>query len=100
MGTFHKDRGELHGITVVVDTAGPDLYIGRCDTVTDTVVRLVDVVRHRNGEGGLGKADFLARAARLGYQGRERSLDLPLADVVSIRRLGDIAREARADGAP
>ena len=32
MGTFHDDRGPLHGITVVVDTKGPQVYVGRCDT--------------------------------------------------------------------
>ena len=32
MGTFHQDRGELHGITVVVDTRGPRVYVGRCET--------------------------------------------------------------------
>ena len=31
MGTFHNDKSELHGITVVVDTKGPKVFVGRCD---------------------------------------------------------------------
>ena len=30
MGTFHDGLGELHGLTVVVDTRGPQIAIGRC----------------------------------------------------------------------
>jgi len=35
MGTFHHDRHELHGITVVVDTSGPEIFVGRCDDMDD-----------------------------------------------------------------
>ena len=31
MGTFHQGKSELHGITVVVDTTGPEIFVGRCD---------------------------------------------------------------------
>ncbi len=35
MGTFHQGKSDLHGITVVVETRGPELYVGRCDDVTE-----------------------------------------------------------------
>jgi hypothetical protein len=35
MGTFHHGRSELHGITVVVDTHGPKVFVGRCDDLDD-----------------------------------------------------------------
>ena len=38
MGTVHNNKGELHGMTVVVDTQGPQVYIGRCATMDDQVV--------------------------------------------------------------
>ena len=34
MGTFHQGKGDLHGITVVVDTTGRCVFVGRCDTVS------------------------------------------------------------------
>ena len=40
MGTFHHDKGELHGITVVVDTSGPRVFIGRCDILADEKIIL------------------------------------------------------------
>ena len=33
MGTFHSDKGDLHGITVVVDLKDTRVFVGRCDTV-------------------------------------------------------------------
>ena len=35
MGTFHQGKSELHGITVVVDTTGPEIFVGRCDDMDD-----------------------------------------------------------------
>jgi hypothetical protein len=35
MGTFHQNKGELHGITVVVDTTGPEIVVGRCDDMDE-----------------------------------------------------------------
>ena len=29
----HEHRHELHGLTVVVETDGPELWVGRCDDV-------------------------------------------------------------------
>ena len=45
MGTFHQHRGELHGITVVVET-GAELWVGRCDTADDRGVFLLDADVH------------------------------------------------------
>jgi len=42
VGTFHDDKGELHGITVVVETTGPRVYVGRCDTQTPQGIILLD----------------------------------------------------------
>ena len=43
MGTFHDDKGELHGITIVVETSGPRTYIGRCFEESERGVVLLDV---------------------------------------------------------
>ena len=48
MGTFHQNKSELHGITVVVDTDGPEIFVGRCDDMDDERVILLDVIYHCN----------------------------------------------------
>ena len=98
MGTFHNDKGELHGITVVVDTDGPEVFVGRCHEVTADGVVLLDVDVHsaEAGDGGdaaASKAAWVSRAARFGVWGRHRQLVVPRERVASLRRLGDVAAE-------
>jgi hypothetical protein len=90
MGTFHHDRGPLHGITVVVDTDGPEVYVGRCDDMDDERVILLDADSHRDGDGGRTKDDYVRQAAQLGVWSRHPRLVLPRSRVVSVRRLGEL----------
>lgn len=90
MGTFHQHKHELHGITVVVDTAGPEIYVGRCDDIVGGNVVLLDGDLHRDGEGGRSKEEFLRRASLYGVWKKFDRLLLPTAQVISIRRLGDL----------
>jgi len=90
MGTFHQGKGELHGITVVVDTDGPEIFVGRCDDVTDRGVFLHDVDVHSDGENGRSKEDYVKRAAQLGVWKKYDHLVIPNERVTSIRRLGEI----------
>ena len=92
MGTFHHGKGDLHGITVVVDTPGSRLYVGRCDSVTPEGVILCDVDVHDEEETGVGKSAYVAKAARVGTWTKHDRLVVPAAEVASIRRLGDLAR--------
>jgi hypothetical protein len=87
---FHPDRSELHGLTLVVDTDGPEIYIGRCDDVTDSEVILLDVDVHRAGDGGRTKQEYVERAAQVGVWKKHDMLVLPRSRVVDIRRLGEI----------
>ena len=88
---FHHDRHELHGITVVVDTDGDEVYIGRCDNMTDIDVILNDVSDHRDGEDGITKADFIRNSAKFGVERKHPRLVIPAARVVSVTRLGDVS---------
>lgn len=90
MGTFHQDKGALHGITVVVDTVGEEIYIGRCDEMTEERILLNDVDVHREGEGGRSKEQYVERAAQLGTWKKFDRLAIPVAAVTSVRRLGDL----------
>jgi hypothetical protein len=87
MGTFHQDTHELHGITVVVETDGPELWIGRCDTVTDEGVVLRDADVHREGESERPRSEWLDRARRFGVWPKHRRIVVPAARVRSVDRL-------------
>ncbi|HVT17535.1 MAG TPA: hypothetical protein VHQ90_15330 [Thermoanaerobaculia bacterium] len=90
MGTFHQGKSELHGITVVVDTTGPEVFVGRCDDEDDRGIVLDDVDVFRDGEGGRSKAEYLERAARFGTWKKHDRLLIPRERVASVRRLGEI----------
>jgi len=92
MGTFHQHRGELHGITVVVET-GAELWVGRCDTADDQGVFLLDADVHREGDtpsGARAREDFLRKASELGVWPRHAQVMIPRQTVRSIRRLGEL----------
>ena len=93
MGTFHKDKSALHGITVVVDTTGPRVYIGRCDDEDSQQVILLDVDFHEDGANGKSKADYVKRAAKFGAWKKLDHVIIPRAEVVSITRLGEVPRQ-------
>lgn len=90
MGTFHHDKGELHGITVVVDTRGPRVFIGRCDTVTPQGVLLLDGDVHEETPDGPTKDAWVSKAAKVGVWKRFDRVLVPADDVSSIRRLRDV----------
>ena len=90
MGTFHHDRHELHGITVVVDTSGPEIFVGRCDDIDDRQILLVDVDVHRDGDDGRSKAEYVELAARFGVWKKFDQLAVPQERVTSVRPLGEV----------
>lgn len=90
MGTFHDDKHELHGITVVVDTVGDEVFVGRCDDMDSERLILLDADVHRDGDGGKSKEDWVQRASRFGVWPRHRRLVLPRERVASVRRLGEV----------
>ena len=90
MGTFHHDTHELHGITVVVDTDGAEIFVGRCHDMDDRRVILHDVDVHRDGDGGRSKDEYVERAARYGVWKKHDHLLIDRRRVTSVRRLGEI----------
>ena len=92
MGTFHHDKHQLHGITVIVETTGPELYVGRCDDIVAQGVILRDADVHREGDPAAGKsrADFLDHARRFGAWPNLPRILVPAESVREIRRLGEI----------
>jgi hypothetical protein len=90
MGTFHADEHELHGITVVVDTVGDEVYIGRCDDMNEQGILLLDVDVHKDGDDGKSKLEYVERAAQFGIWKKFQRLVIPGPQVASVRRLGDL----------
>jgi len=90
MGTFHHDKGELHGITVAVDTRGAEIWIGRCDVMTDDQIVLLDADVHTDGHGKRSKADYLKQAAMVGHWKKHDRVVLPLSQVSWVKKLGEL----------
>lgn len=93
MGTFHHGRSELHGITVVVDTRGPKVFVGRCDDLDEHEVILLDADVHEDGANGRSKNDWVREAARWGVWKKMDRVVIPRAEVASVVRLGDITAD-------
>lgn len=90
MGTFHDGRGDLHGITVLVQTSGPQVWAGRCDTMEGGRIVLLGADLHTEGEGVMSRAEWVRRTAMVGVQPRHDRVVLALDDVASVRRLSEI----------
>ncbi len=90
MGTFHDDKGELHGITVLVETDEGAVHVGRCHEATDQHVLLLDVDSHHNrGDENLCRGKWLEQARKWGVFPRFRVVKLQRAQVRLIQPLGD-----------
>ena len=90
MGTFHDDKSELHGITVVVATDGPELFVGRCDDMDDERVILLDADRFHDQEDDGTREQYLERAAQYGVWKKFDRLVIPRGRVTEVRRLGEL----------
>ena len=87
---FHHGHHELHGVTVVVETAGALTYVGRFDTEDQAGVHLLDVGVYDAASSNGTRDDFVRRSARFGVRSDRKHLIVPRADVSRITRLGDI----------
>jgi hypothetical protein len=90
MGTFHSDKGELHGITVVVRTKSGPVFVGRCDTVAHDGVYLLQADRHEEGQDGKSINEFLQAAKQWGHWPKIDALVVPTEDVAEVKRLTEI----------
>lgn len=79
----------LHGLTVVVDTPGSRIYIGRYDFEDEEKLVLNDV-EVKDLASGEDKSAYLARSAKYGVFVNTDRVKVPRADIVSVRRLSEI----------
>jgi hypothetical protein len=90
MGTFHQNRGELHGITVIVDTTGPEIFVGRCNDEDDRGIFLFEADVHHDGEGGRSKEEYVRRVSQLGFWKKHDQLMIPREKIASVRKLSEV----------
>lgn len=81
----HRNRHDLHGITVVVETA-ERLYVGRLDTADEREIVLKDVGWH---EDRATRTDYLTRTARFGVKRREAVVVVPTVGVTCCEPLAE-----------
>ena len=87
---FHPGHQELHGVTVVLETRGSRIYVGRFDSQDERGVHMHDVGVHDAAAGGASKDEFLRRCDKFGIRPEHRDLLVPASEVASIRRLVDV----------
>ena len=90
MGTFHQDRGELHGVTVVVDTLGPKVFIGRCSGEDAEKIVLLEADEFEHNKSGPSKEEYVRQAAKVGVWKKHDRIIVPRVVVASVTRLGEI----------
>lgn len=90
MGTFHQDKGELHGITVLVRTRGPETWIGRCDTMLGDHVILLGADRHHADDDATTAQEWVRKALMVGIFPRHDRVALAHADIESVRPLHEL----------
>ena len=88
MGTFHNNRGDLHGITVAA-FAAETVYVGRCHEMDDQRLMLLDVDQHTEGQEGRTNLEYLERSAKFGVWKKHDQLVLPMADITEVKPLGE-----------
>lgn len=89
MGTFHHDKHALHGITIVVETDGPELVVGRCHDIDERGVTLRDADVHHAAESTITRQAYLEAAGRVGVWPRHKRLFVPAERIREVRRLAD-----------
>ncbi len=82
----------LHGLTVVIDTTGPRVYIGRYDQEDANGILLHDA-DVRDLESIEAKEPYVRRSAKYGVFKNTDRVKVPHAEVVSVRRLSEIPSE-------
>lgn len=91
MGTFHSDKGPLHGKTVVVKTKSHAVFIGRCDTQTPAGIYLLDADRHEDGHDGKSNDEYIKNAAQWGHWPKIPQITVPNEDIESVVQLSEIS---------
>src|SRR3954465_5332716 len=83
---FHPGHSALHGMTVVVETAGALTYVGRYDREDSAGVHLLDVGVH-DLDSASAKEGNILRSSKFGIRGGQRHVVVPIGQVARIPQL-------------
>ncbi|MEO8293997.1 MAG: hypothetical protein ABI613_00685 [Gemmatimonadota bacterium] len=86
---FHPGHHDLHGITVVLETNGPQMFVGRFDSQDEKGVHLIGVSVFDPVTSTQSSEEFLNRTRRFGVKVDRAHYLVPLTSVLQIRPLGD-----------
>lgn len=90
MGTFHDGLGELHGVTVIVDTNGPKVYIGRCEVYLEDRHILLNESDEFEETAEMSKDDYVKRAAQIGFWKKHDRILVKAEEISSVRPLNAV----------
>jgi hypothetical protein len=87
---FHPGHAELHGVTVVLETAGSRTYVGRYDSEDEAGVHMLDVGVHDGSAAELSKEEYIRKSIKFGIRPEHKHLIVPSSEVVRVTRLGEV----------
>ena len=85
---FHPGHSELHGVTVVLETDGGAVYVGRYHEETPAGILLHDVAEHHEGLG-MTAEEFVRKTQKFGVRAAHQHLVVPSSAVQRLSRLVD-----------
>src|SRR3954468_17379015 len=85
---FHPGHSALHGMTVVVETAGALTYVGRYDREDSAGVHLLDVGVH-DVDSASAKEEDILRRSKVGGRGERAHVVVPFGQVARITQLAN-----------
>jgi hypothetical protein len=88
---FHPGHHELHGITVVLETSGSHVYVGRFDKQDSQGVHLIGVSVFDPATATQSRDEFLVRTTRFGVRQDRPHMLIPNEEVVRITSLNTIS---------
>jgi hypothetical protein len=86
---FHPGHDELHGVTVVVESAEGRTLVGRWHEQTPRGVLLHDVAVHDPETTGTEKEEWLGKLRKFGIPVELKQVIVPVDQVIGVRRLAE-----------
>ncbi len=92
MGTFHERPPEqLHGITVVVDTHGSKVFIGRCEVyLKDQHILLNESDEHDEAGSDKTKSEYITHASKVGFWRKHDRILIKADEIAQVTPLNEI----------
>jgi hypothetical protein len=86
---FHPGHHDLHGITVVLDTASA-LWVGRFDSVTPKGVLLLDAGCYQDGVTEGTREEYLQKTLKFGVRATTKNMVIPEGEVRGMKQLTEM----------